>query len=458
MTTAQATEFRTVDNLGEMHIRPSAPQYKLMVSEAEIAGMQAGAQSGKTSALVQWLYDEMDRAGPGDYMTVAPTFPLMEPRLIPELLDLFHYKTGWGVYRPGYHRFESYEKQKETQAPAYRILLGSAVNPDSLESATIKAAIVDELAQTQFPLQSWEALQRRVNLNDGRIRFGTTLYDVSSWYKTRIYDRWKAGDPRFEIIQADSTTNPMFPRERYEQAKRDLPWWKFNMFYRGIYEKPTGLIYDAFDEETNFIPAFDLKLPQYQEWPRYVGHDFGPNNTAAVWLAQDPGTGHLYVYRSYHRGGLSVGQHAAEFKRLSQSESVRQRVGGSWAEEEARYAYTAAGWPIFKPAIRDVEAGIDQVYSFVAKNQLFVFDSCQEFLDEIMSYTRVLDDSYEVTDKIVNKSRFHLMDSLRYIMSSFSPERTDWRKEPYMKVTREGRGKRRQFRHGGRQELAARRR
>ncbi len=76
------------------------------------------------------------------------------------------------------------------------------------------------------------------------------------------------------------------------------------------------------------------------------------------------------------------------------------------------------------------------------QNQLFVFDECQEFLDEIMSYTREMDDSYQVTDKIVNKSRFHLMDSLRYIMSSFSPERVDWRKEPAMKVKKDARGNR----------------
>ena len=412
-----------------------------MYSKAEIAGMQAGTQSGKTSALVQCLHDEMERCGSGDYMVVAPTFPLMEPRIIPELKDLFC-ETGWGFYRPGYHRFESYEKQPGSQTPAYRILLGSAVNPDSLESATVKAVIIDELAQSQFPLQSWEALQRRVSMNDGRIRFGTTLYDVSSWYKTQIYDKWKAGDSRFEIIQADSTTNPMFPLERYEQAKRDLPWWKFNMFYRGIYEKPTGLIYDAFDEATQVKPAVDLKLPQYQDWPRFVGHDFGPSNTAALWIAKEPITGHLFVYRNYHHGGLSVGQHAAEFKRLSGNEDIRNRVGGSWSEEEARYAYLASGWPINKPNIKDVEAGIDQVYSFVTKNQLFCFDDCQEFINEIMTYTRELDDAYEVTDKIVNKSRFHLMDALRYIMSSFSPERVDSRREPHMKITSEGRERR----------------
>lgn len=433
MTTAAQKPFREIYPDGRIEVHLNVPQARLLASPAQIPILQSGTQVGKTCGLVEWLAQEMERCGPGDYMFVSPTFPLMELKAISELKERFVTLTGQFRHRPGYHRLESVE-ENERGVPEYRILLGSAVNPDSLESATVKAVAIDELAQSSFPRQAWEALVRRVSVNQGRICAGTTLYDVSSWYKTEIYDKWKDGDPRFDIIQADSVENPAFPREQYEQARRDLPSWKFNMFYRGVYERPTGLVYDAFDETTQVIPAFDLRLPQYQEWPRYVGHDFGPNNTAAVWLAQDPGTGFLYVYRDYHRGGLSVGQHVAEFKRLSAAETIRNRTGGAWAEEEARYAYTAAGWPIFKPAIRDVEAGIDRVYSFVAKNQLFVFNDCQRFINEIMSYTRELDENYETTDKIRDKARFHLMDSIRYCLSGFSPERADTRTEAYMKL------------------------
>ena len=434
MTTTRVP-FKELKGGGKLEVNPSGPQLEALMSEALVTGMQAGTGSGKTSVLALWLKMEMEKRGPGDYMMVAPTYPLMEPRVLPELRELFTQHLGWGGYHPGHHRFESYERVGGE--PAYRILLGSAANPESLESATVKAACIDELAQRQFTRQAWEAIRRRCAFHNGRIFYATTLYEVSSWYKTEIYDRWKAGDPQFKIIQCDSISNPAYPVEQWEIAKRNLPPWKFNMFHRGIYEKPTGLIYDGFDEGTQVVERFDLSQPQYHDWPRYVGHDFGPANTAAVWLAQDPGTGFLYVYREYLRGGVSVGQHAEEWKRLSKGEEVRSRIGGAWAEEEARYAYTAAGWPIYKPAIRDVEAGILQVYSYVAKNQLFVFRDCERFLNEILTYTRELDENYESTEKIHGKSRFHLMDSLRYIMSGFSPERVDWRKEPAMKVKAE---------------------
>lgn len=429
-------QFKILHADGRLEINPSQPQMNALTSEALVTGMQAGTGSGKTSVLALWLKMEMEKRGPGDYLMAAPTFPLMEPRVLPEFRELYTQFLGWGSYHPGYHRFESYERVGGE--PAYRIFLGSAANPESLESATVKAAAIDELAQKQFNRTAWEAIRRRCGFHNGRIFYATTLYEVSSWYKTEIYDKWKGGDPQFNIIQCDSISNPSYPRVQWELAKASLPPWKFNMFHRGIYEKPTGLIYDAFEEETQVIEGFDLRQPQYKEWPRYTGHDFGPNNTAVVWVAQDPATGFLYVYREYLQGGLSVGQHAQEWKRLSRGEEVRLRAGGAWGEEEIRYAYTAAGWPIFKPALRDVEAGIDQVYSFIAKNQLFVFRDCQRFINEILTYSRELDENYESTDKIHAKSRFHCMDSLRYLLSGFSPERADGRKEPFMKVKREG--------------------
>jgi hypothetical protein len=291
---------------------------------------------------------------------------------------------------------------------------------------------IDELAQTQFPLGSWEAILRRTNFHRGRILGTTTLYDVSGWYKREVYDRWKAGDERIEIVQADSIANPAFPRERYEAARATLPWWKFNMFYRGIYERPAGLIYDCFEEADQVIPRFALD----PSWPRYVGHDFGPQNTAAVWVAVDPATGHCYLYRTYWKGNRTVGQHAEEFKRISEGELIRSRTGGSHQEEEIRYAYTAAGWPIREPLLSSVEAGIDRAYSLV-KGHLFVFSDQHDFLNELLTYSRELDDQYLPTEKIDRKSTFHLLDSFRYLCSNFAPERVTTKTVATMKIKKE---------------------
>ena len=278
--------------------------------------------------------------------------------------------------------------------------------------------LVANCGQHQFTREAWEAINRRLSISQGRILCTTTPYEFG-WFKFEVYDRWVQGDMNIDVIQGDSKDNPAFPIEEYERQRTLLPRWKFNMFYRGRFEKPAGLIYDSFDEDVCCIPRF--VLPSH--WLRYVGHDFGPNNTAAVWYAQDPDTGYLYIYRTYHEGGLSAYDHAQKFKQLSANETVIKRVGGANHEDGWRESFTAAGWHISKPRERGVEIGINMVYGLHQQNKIFVFNDLQEYLDEKFAYSRKLDDNQEPTDKIEDKSRFHLMDSERYILSDFGPER-----------------------------------
>ena len=401
---------------GELQLRFHPGQTKAWLSEAEIIAVLASTQGGKTSFGPYWLQREIETRGPGDYLAVTATFPLLNLKMQPEFLHLFRDWFNLGVWRAADRVFESHDRLHG--APSWRVIFGSAANPESLESATAKAAWLDEAGQHQFGHGSWEAINRRVSLAQGRILITTTLYEFG-WLKTEVYDPWVAGATHIDVIQFDSLVNPAFPVEAYERAKANLPRWKFDLFYRGVYTRPAGMIYDCFDEEVCIIPRFQLPV----EWPRYVGHDFGPNNTAALWIAQDPVTGFLYMYREYLDGGLSAFDHAQKFKSYSVNERIIKRVGGSNTEDGWRESFTAAGWPISKPRLQAVDAGIDRVYGWMNQNKLFVFSDCRRFIDEVLSYSRVLDAMYNPTEKIDAKSTFHEMDALRYILGDFSPER-----------------------------------
>ena len=121
------------------------------------------------------------------------------------------------------------------------MVFGSAVNPESLESATAKAAWIDECGQDDFRLESWEAIQRRLSLHEGRVFGGTTPYNLG-WLKQIVYDRWRAGEADFDVIQFRSIDNPAFPISEYERAKRTLPTWKFRTVYDGQFDRPAGLM------------------------------------------------------------------------------------------------------------------------------------------------------------------------------------------------------------------------
>jgi len=46
-----------------------------------------------------------------------------------------------------------------------------------------------------------------------------------------------------------------------------------------------------------------------------------------------------------------------------------------------------------------------------------VFDDCTNYLDQKTSYSRVLDDRGDPTEKIEDKESYHFMDAERYIVS-----------------------------------------
>jgi hypothetical protein len=199
------------------------------------------------------------------------------------------------------------------------------------------------------------------------------------------------------------------------------------MLYDAEFERPAGVIYHMFDEVHCVID----RIPIPKEWLVYVGHDFGPDNPAALFYAQDPSTGQFYLFDEYLPGpGVSVDKRVEAFKEKTDGYNVLRRVGGSHTEEENRQAYTAHGWPITEPKINHVEPQIEKVVGFHQLNKIMVFRDMVHYLDEKRTFSRELDDENRVTEKIKDPARFHLMSCERYLISDFVPETVYSGKEP----------------------------
>ncbi len=421
----KAPPFREIKD-GRLRLNLHPGQTRTHLSKKSIIAMLAGAQSGKTVYGPHWLDREIRERGPGDYLIGTASFPLLQLTLLKEFLyvfeDLFHY----GTYNAQKKLFLFHTEKTIREKTDYilfpdsdvgtRVIIGSAQNPESMESATVNGVWLDECGQKQFKRETWEAIRRRTFIKDARILMTTTLYGLG-WLKTDIYDKWANGDPDIDVIQFDSTENPSFPIKKYRAMQEVMPSWKFDMFHRGRYSKPAGSIYNAFDSTNQIIPPFDIP----NNWPRYVGHDFGPTNTVALWVALNPVTTELFVYREYVMGGLSTFEHVNNWIELSKGERIDTRYGGSSTEDGWRGDFTQAGWRIDKPLISSVEAGIQKVYGYEKLGKKKVFSTCQNYISEKQSYSRELDDMYNPTDKIENKSIYHLMDAERYLISQFNP-------------------------------------
>lgn len=417
------------------HFHPG--QQKAWDSYKNVVAVFAGVQSGKTSFLPWWLLREVLNEGPGDYLAVTANFPLFQNKFLPELLDVFCHTRSLGKYWPAAQIIELFDQEEDPKKrvpPAAtstghmwgRILLASASAASRLASSTAKGAILDEAGLPEYTQTVWDEIESRCAIHNGRKCIGTTVYDLG-WMKAAIYDPWSAAVRRgqdhseIDVIQFDSTENPVFRPEFFEQKRKEMPRWKFDMRYRGLFSRPAGAIYDCFDRDTHVIKP--RRIPK--EWKRYCGLDFGGVHTAALFFAEDPDSHTdplqrtLYLYREYLAGNRSAAEHVRHILRGEPREPIT--FGGSLSEGQWRREFRVAGLNVREPQkdLKNVEVGIDRVYAALKQHKrMRIFDTCTATIEDLQNYSRKLDDLGEPEEDIKDKNKFHCADAARYILGS----------------------------------------
>lgn len=410
-------------NGGDVHLYPHIGQLRALQSTARIVAVIAGAQSGKTQTSPCWLMQEMQAKGPGTYAIVTPTFSLLDKSALPKFREFYEdiFKLGryygspsrrFEVSEDGERRLFGHRQEQKTQ-----VIFGYASDSHSMEAVTLKGVVCDEAGQPSFSKETWDNLYtRRLAVHQGRALITTTPYSISGWLHD-LCDEAERGEIDAEVIRFDSVMNPAFPMASFEEARRTLPDWRFQMMFRGIFTRPAGQIYDSFIKSPapvgHLVPRF--QIPDH--WQRYIGLDFGSVNTAAVHIAQgqDQYQGKYIIYRTYHNGGKTAAGHVAELMKGEPRAPIS--YGGAGSEDSFRAEYNAAGLRVNKPPISDVEVGITRVWSAFKQNQLLVMDDLAPLLNELGAYSRKVDESGNVLEEIDKKSTFHILDSLRYAIS-----------------------------------------
>ncbi len=382
----------------------------------------AGTGAGKTILGYWWLHSRME-AYPGFTWGLAePTYKMLDRIILnssdPDRPTLEQYFQMVG-HHPGYSKGEGILHTDYGQ-----IYLYTAENPYTMQGAPVRGFWLDEGGQ--MSLLAHETALQRASMMEGQELITTTPYNLG-WLLTEVVN--KAGQG-IAVEQWRSIDRPGFPRESYEFMRQRLPAWRFAMLYDARFEKPAGLIYQTFNESVCVIDRFPIP----SSWLVYSGHDFGPDNPAALFTAQDPTTGNLYLFAEYLPGpGVYVHERVEAFKKIvtlpgeegkpqPKTYNVIKRLGGAPAEEENRQAYNAHGWIISAPKVKRVEPQIDRVAGMHTLNKIFVFRDLYHYLDEKRTFSRKLDESGQPTPEIDNESRFHLMACERYMISDFTPE------------------------------------
>jgi len=247
----------------------------------------------------------------------------------------------------------------------------------------------------------------------------------------------KAKDPRhaakmFKMAREDTTgrwmafhftshDNPYISEEGLKELIQDMSSssYRQEILAEDDELQTTQLVYGKFNEKTCKINRFPIP----KVWPRFVGHDFGGANPAALFIAQDPATGYFYAYQEYLPGpGRSTAEHVVEFRRITEGTTILKRAGGSHQEDEIRQGYSAHGWHIQEPKINRVLPQVDKVIGLMELNKYFIFNDLYHYLEEVMNCLWKRDAHGVITNEIEHEERYHLCACARYILSDFTPE------------------------------------
>lgn len=432
---------------GATHLSLHAGQIEAWQSTARYTYILAGTQSGKTTYL-PWIgarniQQTCDPAGgSNDFLAVTATYDLFRLKFLPAMLEVFEVALGIGRYWGSDRVIELRDPRtgkfwaSRSSDPMWgRIILRAASSPAGLESSTGRGAILDEFGQDSFTAEVMEALDRRLSLVGGWLVGGTTPYTAFGWIRERVvipYERIgtskeQPGDRDVKLIRFDSCANPAFSPEEFERARRSMPAWRFDLFYRGILSRPAGQIFSCLrdrDVRDGGHRCKPFAVPE--RWLRVVGPDFGTTNTAAVVGAIEEDrdgfpTGRVVLYATYSGSGRHASEHAEAIK-TEASGPIVYAVGGAPSEDGWRAGYLWAGLPVHPPTERDVEVRIDRVFGAIKTGKVLIFETLRGggskpgLIDQLLDYSRELDPAGNVTEKIRNKSKYHFVDAGGYLM------------------------------------------
>lgn len=441
----------------------------------------AGTQGGKTSWIPYWLRREIQRCAPlvrmlgkGDFLFVGPTLTLLEAQALPAFESLFVFDSHLGrLVKGNKPKFTfSEEGAKRILGFAAKITVHFAYANDSsnLESLTALAGAWDEAGQKENKHSSYGAFNRRLKvaqsttflqvrnwldsqglLEDfawwikrfydkegpdatfGRRAWGTTPYEWN-WFKTEIYDKAVSALKDWAFINFPSWMNPRISYEECLKERDHMPLWEWEMMYEGKYTKPAGLVFDCFDEG-NLCNDFDIPL----DWKRWGGLDFGLNNTAGVFWAQEPSTGEFYQGCEYHPGrAREFEEHVKAFKECAAhrckagdgtrpSQITPHCAGGNRPTEKGeREALRKHGIPIDEPNPNHTSPKLQyqQLYDLIKTKRLRIFKSCIKTIGQYQTFSYKLDVNNEPTQDFANEDTMHLLAGSRYLAVKVNPPKT----------------------------------
>uniref|UniRef100_A0A6M3KZN9 Putative terminase n=1 Tax=viral metagenome TaxID=1070528 RepID=A0A6M3KZN9_9ZZZZ len=273
---------------GALGYKPWPTQQEFHDSRARFKSLFAGARYGKSKCGAMDVLPDVIKPNTRGWI-VGPKYEQAskEFRYIYEELVV---KMGFKPKRELNVRYSSPGPQALFFPWGSEVHTRSQENPENLLGEEIDWLLLSE--GSRIDEKTYDIfLRARLGTRRGRVIVPTTPKGYNWLYK-RFYLSAVDGNPLYWSKIVSVLENPLFSREEYEQAKKELPEEVFREQYDGEFVAYTGLIYKRFSRPKHVIDSFVIPA----HWVRFRSIDPHPHTPCAVlWVAIDEdGTFYLY--------------------------------------------------------------------------------------------------------------------------------------------------------------------
>jgi hypothetical protein len=252
-------------------------------------------------------------------------------------------------------------------------------------------------------------------------------------------DRIKNPNPNLEAFLSSSRDNPFLPPGFVDNVVNSLTPQQVRLYVDCIIEYAEGAVYPTFLE----LLVDDFEIPK--NWKRWLAHDPGINDPAAVLLAaQDPDDGTLYFYREYYKKDQVISQVGRAIKEMiadipqgmlnmpliDPSANKRNQINARTYKQQMLIEHDL----VFKDANNRLEDGIAKTRDMMYNGKIKFFRSLINTITEGCEYRypneQERKSNRNLGDIPIDKNN-HLMDCLRYICQEVPYEYTNLKNMSY---------------------------
>lgn len=422
----------------ELHIpdyTASDRQAKFHTSTAFETLYGGAAGGGKTAAIVAEAITYALEYPKARIYIFRRTIPELKQSIVPEI-----YKQCSAYIDSGGMKYNSQDRTFTLRNGSIIQLayLENAQDMYRYQSAEIHLLLIDEL--THFTQEEYEYLKTRVRstgehplkvmaaTNPGNIGHGwvkSYFIDISEPEKL-FTDR--AGNTRmFVPAKVDDHPIEAFRKTYSKQLESISDPDLRRALLKGDWDIFSGQVFTEWERDLHTCDPFPI--PNF--WTKWLAYDWGYNTFAAcLWIARDPQSDRMYVYREYYPHAVAASVQAETINNLTGEEQIVTR----WADpslwkqhgnvetgESVAKIFEKAGL-IFQPANNDRKTGMNAVHEALALMpdalpKIRVFSSC---VNTIRTLPALPYDPNKPED-VDTRAEDHLYDCLRYALVNQRP-------------------------------------